>query len=247
MDHMLRCAQKGWDILLAAALPLLLGGLLWTGLDLFTFGLLTGPALVGLFTIALKAHEGRVPEATDIFAAFLGDVGAALLAGLVFIAPFKLFDFIADRAGWVPLAISVLLAVWFALGMQVFAALADAPNAGLGAALRKAWSLADAAPRGRFSRLSQQLVYGSGAYLLVVLGKAFPGIGFLTLAITVPAVACLFTAWYVHAALPSEAEAAAEPTEGDAGRDEAPPAPKRKARKKTPSRRPAAKPGDGED
>ena len=65
MDHMLRCAQRGWDLLMAAALPLLLGGLLWTGLDLFTFGLLTGPALVGLFTIALKTHQSRAARNSD--------------------------------------------------------------------------------------------------------------------------------------------------------------------------------------
>ena len=54
MDDMLRSAQRGWDIAIRAALPLLVGGVIWVPLNWLTGGLLVGPALVGLFTVALK-------------------------------------------------------------------------------------------------------------------------------------------------------------------------------------------------
>ena len=62
MDEMVRCAQRGWDILLRAAVPLLIGGVVWAGLNAITAGLLTGPALVGLFIVALKTHQGKTTD-----------------------------------------------------------------------------------------------------------------------------------------------------------------------------------------
>ncbi len=261
MDEIVRCAERGWDILLRAAVPLLVGGLVWTGLNLFTGGLLAGPALVGLFAIAIKTHQGRGADVTDVFAAF-PDVAAPLIAGIAFILPFRLSAFLSTVAAVpseigsvpavvpaaVPLVVHAFLAVWFAIGIHVFAVLADRPEEGLGSALKRAWRLAESGARSRATGLALHLALGLGAYLLIGLGLVMPGIGALTQVVTVPAAVCLLTAWYAHAALPSEPVASLdldlepEPDqieESDPGLvEESTPA--AKPRKKTLSRRPAS-------
>lgn len=245
MDDMLRAAQRGWDLLFRAAVPLLVGGLVWTGLNLLTAGLLAGPALVGLFVVAFKTHQGRRAEIADLFAAF-DDVAAPLLAGIVFILPFQLSAYLRADGGGLPLIVPIFLAAWFAIGIHVFAALADRPEDRLSAAWRRSWQLAESGGRGRVSGMALHLLYGLGVFLLIGLGDVLPTIGGLTRVLTLPVAACLITAWHVHLTLPSEPTAesggAPELLEAEEAQAEPGPAPKpvRKARKKTPSRRPAA-------
>lgn len=257
MDDMVRCAQRGWDILLRAAVPLLIGGVVWAGLNAITAGLLTGPALVGLFIVALKTHQGKTTDVADVLAAPFGDVAAPLLAGIGFYLPFGLADFLADELGRVPLIASVCLAAWFAIGVHVFAGLADRPEDGLGAAVRRAWAVAESRGGGRLSGLAMHLLYGVAAFLVIALGSAIPQIGGLTRVITVPAVVCLLAAWHAHAALPSEPTVEVgsppedEPELLEATEKEPEPKPvaePRKPRRKTPSRRPATvEPDDAGD
>lgn len=248
MDDIVRAALRGWDLLMAAALTLLIGGVAWTGLNLVTASLLAGPALVGLFAVALKAHQGRSADPADLFVAF-DDPAAPLLAGVVFVLPFRLADFLGDlsagsASAGLPLVVPVALAAWFALGMHVFAVLADRPELGLGGAVREAWSLAERPGRGaRWSGLARHLGYGIAVFLLVAVARAVPVIGGLTLVVTLPAAVCLLAAWHAQACAPSEApalgEGAAPAAEPEKEEETAAAAPARRAkpRAKTASRR----------
>ena len=257
VDDMVRAALRGWDLLLTAWMPLLLGGLVWTGLNLVSAGLLTGPALVGLFTVAFAAHQGRAAEPGELFAAFRRPA-APLLAGLVFVLPFQLADFLgslsraaAEAAGreagvpGLPLMAGLGLAAWFALAVHVFAVLADRPEAKLREAVSEAWTLAESATdAGRWTGLARHLAYGLGVFLVVAALRALPHVGGLTLVVTLPAAACLLVAWHAHLRAPSRAAEAPAPPAPEAGESEKPAA--RPKRRKTPSRR-SAPPADGDE
>ena len=204
MSDMLDAARRGWDLLMREPLPLLLGGLFWTLLCQFTGWVLLGPALFGLFAVALKAHRGERVTVTDNFTAF-DDAAPSLVAGIVLVLPLVVLEAL-DKWVW---ALVAFIFVHFSYFVYVFAVLADR-RCGLAEATHAAVTLADAggARKGRVSRLALHVAFTSTITVGLVAVASVPVSEFPFLLIVAgPLAVCMLTAWYVQVAYPDAARA----------------------------------------
>lgn len=234
MQDMWRSVHRGWLLLLKAPGPLLVAGVVWTLLNVITSWLLVGPALFGLFAIALKAHQDQEAEVADAFAAF-DEVTSPLVGGFLFLLPFSLWSLL-EQLGDVPAALTIVLALHFAVFVHVFAVQADR-SAGLVDSVRGAVRLAEGsgAAGGRFSETGRHLAFGMAVLVALWLARVLsaPFGGFPVLWVFVgPLAACVLTAWYAHRAYPTEEDAASE-----AETEEEPAPRKKRARRRPPSAR----------
>ena len=238
MDEMLRSVTRGWEIMTRAAGPFLLAGAVWTALNSLALWLLIGPALYGLFAMALKAHQGREVVLSDIFAAF-DDVASPLVAGFVFFVPFALWGTLDGLVSGPPAALSAALVVHFGVFVHAFAVMADR-SSDVTTCVRESLRIAGGSgpgAGGRVSDLARHLLFGGAVLLVVVVAAAFDlGTSFPFLLVFVgPLAACVLTAWYARRAYPTESAggvpAAARTSESAAG---GAPATKRPRKRRTP-------------
>lgn len=252
MDDMLRSLSRGWAVVLTAAVPLFAGAVIWTGLNLVTDGLLAGPALVGLFTIALKAHQGGRPALADAFASF-ERVGPPLVVGLLLVLPFQVLSFLEALAAGtdarLPLAAPLGLVPWFALLALVLLVLADRPDAGMTEAVRAAWRLADRSdvPGARLAGVTAHVVYCGAVLGVVALGAWLSS--WISWIVTLPIAAGLLVPWYSLRAYPTEREGATATAARALGGDTpaavaTPPSAPKRSRKRSGRRPPSGAAGE---
>jgi hypothetical protein len=101
MNEVLIGLRRGWDVFVRALTPLLVGGFAWTLVNSIVGWLLIGPALVGLFTIAIRTWRGQEADVQANFAGF-EDFGTSFVAGILFVLPFAAWSHFGSLAeAWV--------------------------------------------------------------------------------------------------------------------------------------------------
>lgn len=241
MKEMTRIARSGLEVLRQAPIPLFAGSAAWTILNAATswIGLgpmLLGPALFGMFTVALRCLRGGHPTWQDGFAA-LRDPTMSLVAGIVFTLPFTLWNLI-DNFGaalqrsmfdgaipdipGVPVVASLALLVFFSVYVFVFPVLADGCGS-LGEALRTVHGIAEQPAREASwaSPFGRQLVYTTvilvGILIAALAWQLNPGVPYLFGIFASPVAIVMLASWYQERITPKP-----EPSVvgGLAGRDQ---------------------------
>jgi hypothetical protein len=240
LKEMVRTAREGLDVLLREPLPLFGGSLAWTLLNVMTpwldLGpLLLGPALLGMFHVALKALRGRDVDLLDNFVA-LREPATPLVAGVLFALPFSAWS-LAQRLGnaivvstpvgkvaadvpGVPMIATLSLLVFFGVYVFVFPFLADGTTS-LADAVRSATKMAEQGvpANERFSALGRQLSYAAVVFLALMLGgltwRITHAVPFIVSVLVSPAAICVLASWYLHRISPRRADDRAEEDPAD--------------------------------
>lgn len=220
MNDMLRIARRGIEVLSRAPVPLFVGSAAWTLLNAMTpwldLGpLLLGPAILGLFHVALKALRGQETTWQDSFVAVREPV-TPLVAGILFALPFTLWSqigtigqamevsmFATDSSAvpGVPMIFSLFVVIFFCVYVFVFARLADAGGT-LADAVAFAHALAEAPgrPGSRVSGFGRQIAYCSFVFIAVLIvgftWRLNHGMPFLFSFLVAPPAAGLLAAWH---------------------------------------------------
>ena len=245
MNDMLRIARRGLEVLQRAPVPLFVASAAWTLLNAMTpwldLGpLLLGPALLGLFHVALKALRNQETTWQDAFIA-VREPTTALVAGVLFALPFTIWSqmrsvgqamevsmFATDSSAipGVPMIMSLFVLIFFAVYVFVFVRLADVGGT-IQDAVVFAHRLAEkpGRPDSRVSGFARQLIYCGFVFLAVLIvgftWRLNHGVPFLFSFLIAPPAAALLVAWHDdRAALPDHGTADA-PGDGPGSDDDA--------------------------
>jgi hypothetical protein len=244
MNDLFAVLRRSVDVMAAAAGPLFLGGLAWSLLNSLVGMMLLGPALVGLFRVALRAGREEEVDWQDLVAA-KDDPASALVAGILFAAPFLLWGMLdavgealesgayarADVPG-VPVVLSLAVLVHFGYHVLAFAELADR-RCGVLEAFRSARARAEAADRSSHAvtGFAKHLLLCSAALVMVLVADLLGGghavVGALLVGLAGPAAIAVLATWHlsVSGTLPADDHDAPSPGDDDApspGDDDAP-------------------------
>jgi hypothetical protein len=224
---MTRTARNGLEVLRRAPIPLFAGSAAWTILNAATSWiglgpLLLGPALFGMFFVALKCLRGGHPTWQDGFDA-RRDPTMPLVAGIVFTLPFSLWNLVDNfRAAMqhskfdgetpdipgVPVVASLALLVFFSVYVFVFPVLADGCDS-LGKALRTVHGLVESPPgAGSWgSALGRQIVYTTiilvGILIAALAWQLSSVVPYLFGIVASPVAIVMLASWYQERIAPT--------------------------------------------
>lgn len=223
MKDLVLSARRGVECLLVppVAVALFGTGAAWTVANGLLGWLVLGPALVALFRIAVKGLRGEEPSFKDDNMAVLADLPTALVAGILFALPFKLWSMLHDfdevvktalDAGGlsetvvtpgIPVTASAALFVHFALFIFVFPVVAER-HAGLLEAARTSAERACRTGRdgSHFLGLGRHLLYTSAILAVILLAaRAWSlgaGLGGVFTALIGPPAVMILASWYLR-------------------------------------------------
>jgi hypothetical protein len=208
--------RRSFDVMVMAAGPLFLGGLAWSLLDELARSLLLGPALVGLFRVALRTAREEEASWADLVAAKDDPLGA-MVAGVLFAAPFLAWATLdrmndamesgqfareASDVPVIPFVLSLAVLVHFAYHVLAFAHLGDGERSVL-ACFRRSRDEAESAGRatGRWTPFGKHLLLTTGAFaamrVAVWLGGDNGIVRALLVGLVGPAVVAVLATWQV--------------------------------------------------
>ena len=214
MKDLILSARRGVACLVQPRVAVVLfgSGLIWTLANQLAGWLLLGPALVVLFRISLKALRDEVPRfAEDNLAAF-EDLRAALVAGILFALPFKLWGVVDDLCNGVrnaqalvstgiPATASAALFIHFAFHIFAFPEIAER-HCGVLEASRRSRELADLpGASGRTQDLGLHVLFTSAVLGVLLLASAWywrPEAGVVFFVLAGPPAVMMLAAWYLQ-------------------------------------------------
>lgn len=241
MKDLVLSARRGVVSFLDAPVAIVLfgSGLLWTVANAVLGWVLLGPAFVVLFRISLKALRGEEIHFKEDNLAVVEDLPAALVLGILFALPFKLWAMLDDTSDVVarlvdiagqpaagavlpgiPLTASAAIFVHFAFLIFAFPILADR-HCGVIDAVRRSFEIADQPGRNgsRLHGLGRHLIFTSATLLLIlVAARAWhinTGAGGISTAVIGPVAVAVLAAWYLQATGSPAEETGPAPADDD--------------------------------